>query len=48
MSKEKKAAPEMDSFQAWAHKWGRFGTVIALIYMIALPFRRECFYHGIR
>lgn len=38
MSKEKKAAPEMDSFQAWAHKWGRFGTVIALIYMIALPF----------
>ena len=38
MSKEKKATPEMDSFQAWAHKWGRFGTVIALIYMIALPF----------
>lgn len=38
MSKEKKEAPAMDSFQAWAHKWGRFGTVIALIYMIALPF----------
>lgn len=27
-----------DSFQAWAHKWGRVGTLIALIYMIALPF----------
>lgn len=38
MSKEKKEAPAMDSFQAWAHRWGRFGTVIALIYMIALPF----------
>lgn len=38
MSKEKKDTPAMDSFQAWAHKWGRFGTVIALVYMIALPF----------
>lgn len=43
MAKEKTAAKAkneetMDSFQAWAHKWGRFGTVIALIYMIALPF----------
>lgn len=28
----------MDSFQTWSHKWGRLGTVIALIYMIALPF----------
>lgn len=28
----------MDPFQAWSHRWGRFGTVIALIYMIALPF----------
>ena len=27
-----------DSFQAWAHKWGRIGTLIALIYMIGLPF----------
>ncbi len=27
-----------DPFQKWAHSWGRFGTVIALIYMIALPF----------
>ncbi len=27
-----------DPFQKWAHSWGRFGTLIALIYMIALPF----------
>ena len=27
-----------DSFQAWAHKWGRVGTLIALLYMIAIPF----------
>ncbi len=27
-----------DPFQKWAHSWGRFGTVIALLYMIALPF----------
>lgn len=43
MAKEKAAAAKaeekkLDSFQAWAHRWGRFGTVIALIYMIALPF----------
>lgn len=38
MSKEKKTVQELDSFQAWAHRWGRFGTVIALIYMIAVPF----------
>lgn len=36
MSKEKKTI--MDPFQKWAHSWGRLGTVIALIYMIALPF----------
>ena len=29
---------KLDSFQEWAHKWGRVGTVIALVYMIALPF----------
>lgn len=29
---------KLDSFQEWAHKWGRIGTVIALVYMIALPF----------
>lgn len=34
----KKGSGELDSFQEWAHKWGRIGTVIALVYMIALPF----------
>lgn len=28
----------MDPFQKWAHSYGRLGTVIALIYMVALPF----------
>ena len=28
----------MKSFQSWAHRWGRVGTLIALIYMVALPF----------
>lgn len=28
----------MDPFQAWCHRWGRVGTLIALVYMIALPF----------
>lgn len=28
----------LDPFQAWAHSWGRIGTLIALIYMIVLPF----------
>lgn len=27
-----------DSFQNWSHCWGRIGTVIALIYMVAIPF----------
>ena len=36
--KEKNAATKMDSFQAWCHRWGRVGTLIALIYMIILPF----------
>ena len=36
MSREKKKI--MDPFQKWAHSWGRVGTVIALIYMITLPF----------
>ena len=30
-----------DSFQAWAHKWGRIGTLIALLYMIAIPLDRK-------
>ena len=37
MSKDNKVVIT-DSFQAWAHKWGRIGTLIALIYMIGLPF----------
>ena len=28
----------LDPFQAWAHRWGRIGTLIALVYMIALPY----------
>ena len=38
---------KLDSFQEWAHKWGRLGTVIALIYMIALPFVVLGFYDAI-
>lgn len=33
-----KTETKMDSFQSWAHRWGRVGTLIALIYMVALPF----------
>lgn len=28
----------LDPFQAWCHRWGRVGTVIALVYMVSLPF----------
>lgn len=28
----------IDPFQTWSHRWGRVGTFIALVYMIALPF----------
>ncbi len=35
-NKEKKKLT--DPFQIWAHSWGRLGTVVALIYMILLPF----------
>lgn len=38
MSKQNEKEPALDSFQVWAHKWGRVGTIIALIYMIAVPF----------
>lgn len=38
MKKEHTGTQPMDPFQAWSHKWGRIGTLIALIYMIALPF----------
>ncbi len=35
----KKNAPvTLDPFQSWAHRWGRIGTLIALAYMISLPF----------
>lgn len=38
MKKENTNAQPMDSFQTWSHKWGRIGTLLALIYMIAVPF----------
>jgi hypothetical protein len=38
MSKNAKTKVKLDPFQAWCHKWGRIGTVIALVYMIAIPF----------
>ena len=44
MSKDSKKIIITDSFQAWAHKWGRIGTLIALLYMIALPFAVLAFY----
>ena len=36
MSKAK-TETKMDSFQSWAHRWGRVGTLIALIYMVGCP-----------
>ena len=36
-----------DSFQAWAHKWGRIGALIALLYMIAIPFVVLTFYDSL-
>lgn len=44
MSKDSKKIVVTDSFQAWAHKWGRIGTLIALLYMVALPFAALAFY----
>lgn len=44
MSKKDNNQNKMDSFQSWAHKWGRVGTVIALLYMIAIPFIVLSFY----
>lgn len=38
MGKNMKNTGTMDPFQAWCHRWGRVGTVIALVYMIAIPF----------
>ena len=28
----------LDPFQAWCHRWGRVGTLLALVYMVSLPF----------
>lgn len=36
--KEKTPKTRLDPFQEWGHRWGRIGTVIALIYMVAIPF----------
>lgn len=44
MSKDTKNVVATDAFQTWAHKWGRIGTLIALLYMIALPFVVLAFY----
>lgn len=45
MSKKEKKKIAMDPFQAWCHRWGRIGTTIALIYMIALPFLVLAYYN---
>lgn len=37
MAKETKTKVKLDPFQEWCHKWGRIGTLIALIYMICMP-----------
>ena len=36
--KEKTSKTRLDPFQEWGHRWGRIGTVIALMYMVAIPF----------
>lgn len=36
MAKEK-VKVKLDPFQEWCHKWGRIGTIIALVYMISMP-----------
>ena len=46
MSKNKTTtAVALDPFQAWAHRWGRVGTLIALVYMISLPFIVLNYFH---
>ena len=42
-----KNTAKLDSFQSWCHLWGRVGTVIALVYMVALPFVVLGFYDSI-
>ena len=38
MSKTKNTNISMDPFQQWSHSKGRIGTLIALIYMVCIPF----------
>ena len=38
MTMSKNKTVTLDPFQAWCHRWGRVGTIIALAYMVALPF----------
>ena len=38
MSKKNNNVVTLDPFQNWCHRWGRIGTIIALAYMIAIPF----------
>ena len=46
MSNNKTSTPvALDPFQAWAHRWGRVGTLIALVYMISLPFIVLNYFH---
>lgn len=45
MSKKKKETICMDPFQAWCHRWSRLGTMIMLVYMVALPFIVLFYYH---
>ena len=48
MSKDKKKNNVvMDPFQQWSHSKGRIGTVIALIYMVSVPFIVLGYYHAI-
>ena len=47
MSKDKKKNNVvMDPFQQWSHSKGRIGTVIALIYMVSVPFIVLGYYHA--
>lgn len=47
MSKNTKVKVQLDPFQEWCHKWGRIGTVLALAYMVALPFVVLAYYNCI-
>ena len=47
MSKKTKQTPMMDPFQERCHKWRRIGTLIFLVYMVALPFIVLAHYNSI-